>query len=142
MRERHNLERNEVGKLVAKLKQRTKGRELGIGHIHVGAHVLHTEARLVTRDAAHASFDILNAQSLLPLAPALDPLKKRAAHIPLRLARRENRVEVNVALHKRREREAPLGVPCLFARLGGEMGFNVGKATVGNAQVNRALPAR
>lgn len=49
---------------------------------------------------------------------------------------------MNVALYKRREREATLGVPCLFARLRGEIRFDVGEATVGNAQVNRVLTAR
>lgn len=77
---------------------------------NVGAHVLDAVIAQHTDGLQRALARIFYRDALFTLAPAGDALKQRAAHIPLRLARREGGVKVDMRLDERRDNQLLLRV--------------------------------
>ena len=110
LRERRHLDRAEVGELVAHAEEPAHHRVVLAGDVRVRANEERALRDRPADDLARALEDVLLGERRLQLAPDVDPLDQRARLVPARLARRERRVEMEVAVDERRRDEPALGV--------------------------------
>ena len=110
LRERGHLDRDQVGHLVPQPQQALERRLVLRRHVRVGADEERALRRRPAHDLARALEDVLGREALLQLAPDVDPLDQRPRLVEARLARRERRVEVEVAVDERRRDEPAVRV--------------------------------
>ena len=115
LREGNQLQGHGVLKFLTQVNERTKGRQVRVGHVDVRAHVLDAELGLLTKCAARAILDVLVGQALLALAPHLDALKEGSAFVVARLSRGQRRIQVNVGFDIGGQHQLARVVADLFA---------------------------
>ena len=108
LRERGDLDRAEVGELVAHAQQPAHHRVVLARDVGVRADEQRALRDRPAHDLGRAVEDVLLRQRRLQLAPDVDALDQRAALVPARLAGGERRVEMQVAVDERRRDEPAL----------------------------------
>ncbi|MNV63881.1 hypothetical protein D3C71_1565000 [compost metagenome] len=101
--------------LIADLDHGLECGELGVGHVHMGTHVLDAMIDQHADGLLGAGLDVVVGGDFLALGPALDAFEQSAAHVPLRLARRKRGVEVDVRFDEGRDHQVLLGVQVIRA---------------------------
>ena len=100
---------------LAHLEQGLEGSQRRVGDVHMGAHMLDAVGGQGLEGFVGAVAGVVEGQGGLALAPALDALEQRAAHVPTRLARRQRGIEVDMGLDKGRHHQVAGGVQVVGA---------------------------
>ncbi len=110
LRKGDNLQIDEIGGLLFHRQQRLQGRQRRVGDIHMGADVLDAEIAQHADGFQRSLTGVLRGNTRFALAPAGDAFKQGAAAVPLRLARGEGGVKMDMRLDEGRDRQPALGV--------------------------------
>ena len=110
LREGDNLQIDKMGRLFFHSQHRLKRRQGRVGDINVGAHVLHAVVAQHADGFQRPLACIFDGDARFALAPAGDALKQGTAHIPLRLARRQGGVKMDMRLDEWRDNQLLLGI--------------------------------
>lgn len=97
---RDNLQVDQVAALLAHFEHGLERRQVWIGDVHMGAHMLDAMGRQGLDGLFGAGLGVFLGDAGLAFAPAFDPFKQRPAHIPARFAGGEGGVEVDMWLDK------------------------------------------
>ena len=131
LRKGDDLQVDKMGGLFFHLQHRFKRGQGGVGDIDVGAHVLYAVIAQHTDRFQRPLARIFYRDALFTLAPAGDTLEQRTAHIPLRLARRQGSIQVDMRLDERRDNQLLLRVDIAgFSRLRGGLRSDAVNQTV------------
>ena len=136
LRERNDLDVDEILDLFTQLQQSLHGGQLGIVDIHVGTNVLDPVGGLHTDRLVDAVLDLLLGQEGLILFPALDPLEQGAAHIPAGTARGQAGIQMHVRLDDGGQRQLAAAVYDLFAGQRGQVRGDLFKLSVGHTDIH------
>ncbi len=141
LRERDNLYGHDVLELFLELKQGLKGGEVGVGHVGVGADVLHTVAQLHRDGLAGTALDLIDRKVGFGVAPPLNAFEQRTAFVHgAWLAGGEHVIEVQVCVAERRAHEFATQINHFHVRHVVPLGSKRGRKTFtdgGNATVLR-----
>ena len=144
LRERHELQADDVPDLIPDLGQRVQCGQLRVGHVDVAAHVQYAVGRLPAQHLGGPADHVLAGERGLALSPAGDPLPQGAAEVPARLPRGEGGVEVDVRLDVGRRGERAAGVDDGAGRRQGcgvgRGGTDLGEPALVDQQVGEAAP--
>ncbi|MNO90852.1 hypothetical protein D3C76_823830 [compost metagenome] len=100
----------------AHLEHGLERRELRVGDVDVGAHVLDAVGGKGLEGFPGAHLGVFFGDGDLALAPAFDAFEQRAAHVPARLASGEGGVEVDVRFDEGRHHQVATGVQVVGAQ--------------------------
>ena len=118
LRKGDDLQIDKMGRLFFHPQHRLKRGQGRVGDINVGTHVLHAVVAQHADGFQRPLARIFDGDARFALAPAGDTLKQGAAHVPLRLARRQGGVKMDMRLDEWRDNQLLLGIDIAgFSRL-------------------------